>query len=82
VSRCICSPRWSIRASDCLDTLAAVCRHASGSAATAANSCWAAGDDGHPIGANDVQFNLVLDWNGKRWCNRLTRPPAPTQTTG
>jgi hypothetical protein len=42
---------------------------------TSAVSCWADGDDGHPIGRNDVQFNLVLHWNGRRWSH--TRTPNP-----
>jgi DNA-binding response OmpR family regulator len=38
VSRCITSPRWSIRASDCPARRARVCRQASGSAARVASS--------------------------------------------
>jgi hypothetical protein len=42
---------------------------------TSKDNCWAAGDDGHPIGGDDVQLNLVLHWNGKRWSQ--TRVPNP-----
>jgi hypothetical protein len=42
---------------------------------TSARSCWAAGDYGHPDGQSDVQLNLVLHWNGRRWSQ--TRVPNP-----
>jgi hypothetical protein len=42
---------------------------------TSAASCWAAGDYGRQLGQSDVQLNLVLHWNGRRWSR--TRVPNP-----
>jgi hypothetical protein len=47
-------------------------------ACTSASSCWADGDDGHPIGRNDVQLNLMLHWNGKHWSQSRTPDPGGT----
>jgi hypothetical protein len=44
-------------------------------ACASAADCWAAGLYGHPVGRNDVQLNLVLHWNGRRWSQ--VRAPSP-----
>ena len=46
-----------------------------GVACVSAADCWADGDYGHPVGRNDVQLNLVLHWNGRRWSQ--SRAPNP-----
>jgi hypothetical protein len=47
---------------------------------TGASNCWAAGEDGHFSGPNEVLFNEALRWNGSKWSKVST--PDPGGTTG
>ncbi len=45
-------------------------------ACTSASNCWAAGDYGTDSISDDVEFNLLLHWTGKKWFKVKTPNPG------
>jgi hypothetical protein len=43
---------------------------------TSAVNCWADGDYGGEVDDNEVSFNFVLHWNGKKWSHTAAPNPA------